>query len=127
MANIRGEGSEFHIHTQVVRLIKAHEGRYPLLKYIHHSPNGGHRAWGEGARLNMMGVRPGFPDLFFAGYINQGERIPGFAIEVKSKGGSVSPEQRFWFQYFRTIGYRTLVSSDKFEIWKFIKEHLGIK
>ena len=54
-----------------------------------HVPNGGHRSKAAAARLKLMGVRPGVPDLAF---ILPGGRA-GF-IELKAGRGTLSDDQK---------------------------------
>lgn len=61
-------------------------------------PNGGHRSLAAAGRLKAEGVSSGVPDLF----------IPAWRlwIEMKrTKGGSVSAEQKDWIKYLEEVGY----------------------
>lgn len=60
----------------------------PLLFAI---PNGGRRDSRTAASLKMEGVRPGVPDLLFAYQVLD---YAGLFIEMKVKGGRVSPAQK---------------------------------
>jgi len=65
-------------------------------------PNGEQRTKTTGARLKVEGVSAGVPDLY----------IPAWNtwIEMKrTKGGVVSPAQRDWHDYLRSIGHTVLV------------------
>jgi hypothetical protein len=51
----------------------------------------------------LEGVSPGVPDLF----------IPAWLLWIefkKTKGGSVSAEQRDWIEYLNLIGHKTFVA-----------------
>ena len=48
--------------------------------WLHHSPNGKRRTKAEGAKLKLMGVRAGFPDLYLAWPLGQ---YRGLVIEMK--------------------------------------------
>jgi hypothetical protein len=66
-------------------------------------PNGGSRSRREGGRLKLEGVSPGVPDLF----------IPAWLLWIefkKTKGGSVSAEQKDWIEYLNLIGHKTFVA-----------------
>lgn len=58
-----------------------------------HIPNEGKRSARYGAQLKRMGLRRGFPDLFIP-VARKGYH--GLFIEMKAKGGRVSPEQKEW-------------------------------
>lgn len=61
-------------------------------------PNGGARSPATAGRLKAEGVSSGVPDLC----------IPAWKlwIEMKrTKGGSVSPEQKDWIKYLEDVGY----------------------
>lgn len=55
-----------------------------------HTPNGGKRDAVAGAKLKRAGARPGVPDwlFFYAGQL--------YAIELKTRTGSLSTEQKDW-------------------------------
>lgn len=65
-------------------------------------PNGGARSRATAGRLKAEGVSSGVPDLF----------IPAWRlwIEMKrSKGGSLSPDQKDWIKYLQSVGYWAIV------------------
>lgn len=72
--------------------------KYPDLVYWH-VPNGearpayttksGKRISPVGHKLKLMGSKPGVPDMFFAR-----PTVPLFCIELKRKGGAISPAQK---------------------------------
>lgn len=66
-------------------------------------PNGGQRSAATAVRLKVEGVSPGVPDLF----------IPEWRlwIEMKrTKGGSLSAEQKEWISYLEGCGYTCFVA-----------------
>ncbi len=68
-----------------------------------HIPNEGKRSMAYGARMKRLGMKKGFPDLFFPsprlGY-------HGLMIEMKTDRKSrVSPEQKGWILYLQKQGY----------------------
>lgn len=66
-------------------------------------PNGGARSIKTGTMLKAEGVRPGVPDLFLP--VARGT-FHGLWIEMKrSKGGSVSEDQRKWIYLLDQQGY----------------------
>lgn len=79
-------------------------GKWPDLKWIYHTPNGGSRSKAEAARFKAMGVKAGVPDLFlpaaYGGY-------HGLYIEMKRrKGGKLSAEQKKWIAALIENDYR---------------------
>lgn len=65
-------------------------------------PNAAKRGYKLAAMMTAEGMRKGIPDMF----------IPELRlfIEMKRrKGGVVSPEQKEWIEYLRSIGYQAEV------------------
>lgn len=65
-------------------------------------PNGEARSAATAGRLKAEGVASGVPDLF----------VPAWRLWVemkRTKGGSVSAEQKDWLQYLEGIGHTTIV------------------
>ena len=66
-------------------------------------PNGGHRSMVAAGRFKAEGVSPGVPDLC----------IPAWRLWVemkRTKGGSVSAEQKDWIAYLEGCGYTCIVA-----------------
>ena len=81
--------------------------RYPVLRLMHHIPNGGSRNPAEARNLRAQGVRPGVPDIFLP--CARGGRH-GLYIELKrQRGGRVSAEQREMLEALRREGYAAVV------------------
>lgn len=82
--------------------------KYPDLKWLHHSPNGGSRSKSEAARFKAMGVKAGFPDLVLL--VKRGQWA-GLLIElkrpelIKTKNGGASDAQLEWEEYLLSAGY----------------------
>ena len=65
-------------------------------------PNGGHRHPAVAAKLKATGTSSGVPDLF----------IPAWRLWVemkRTKGGSLSPEQKDWIAYLESVDYWVIV------------------
>ena len=65
-------------------------------------PNGGQRSMATAARLKAEGVSSGVPDLF----------VPAWRLWVemkRSKGGSVSAEQKDWIAYLESVEFCCIV------------------
>ena len=81
--------------------------RYPELELLYHIPNGGKRGKLEAMRLRLEGVCPGVPDLMLPTPRGQHH---GLFVEMKrTKGGSVSKEQKDWIAYLQAQGYQAIV------------------
>ncbi len=82
--------------------------KYCDLMGIHavHIPNEGKRSAAYGARMKRMGLRKGFPDLFFP--IPMGG-FHGLFIEMKAVGEKPTAEQRKWIAKLNAWGYRACV------------------
>lgn len=82
--------------------------KYPQLKWLHHSPNGGSRDKREAAKLKGMGTKAGFPDLLLL--LKRGEWA-GLLIELKipelktKKDGGATVEQIEWGKHLLLSGY----------------------
>lgn len=124
------EPSEEEIHFAVGDWVRANEGLVPGLKWMFHAPNGGLRPHKgkivagklvkysvQAQKLRRMLARQGVVDLLWPAiyrrYIElgdesliQAEGWNGLAIELKSKTGSVSPEQREFLTYLEAQGWQ---------------------
>jgi hypothetical protein len=88
-----------------VGIIKA-ASNIPACKWLHAIPNGGNRDAATGARLKAEGVKRGIPDLFLPVPKNFTRLYYGLYIEVKTKTGRQTKEQRAFQQECELIGYR---------------------
>ncbi|CAN7774558.1 VRR-NUC domain-containing protein [Variovorax sp. LjRoot290] len=113
---VSGQPSEEDIHRACADWVFAHEGRYPVLRWLMHVPNGGLRKRGEAGKLRAMGVRKGVSDWILP-FPSPTGRYPGLAIEVKSHRGTVSDEQQEFLDDSAEAGWLTAVvrSSEEFE------------
>ena len=102
--DVYGAPSEDEEQMQVVEWATLSEGRWPELRWLYHTPNGGKRGKAEAARFKRMGVKAGVPDLFLPVPCGQ---YHGLYIEMKrQKGGKLSRDQREWIDGLRRNGYR---------------------
>jgi hypothetical protein len=104
----------------VTNLLKL-EKIYPKLLF-YAIPNGGWRHKVTAAKLKLMGVMPGVPDLCFpmprCGY-------HGLYIELKrQKGGTVSDNQKIWIAALSNNGYRVEVCRGADEAMAVILDYL---
>ena len=93
-------------HAEQVTLVKWLSISHPTVR-IFAIPNGGRRGKLEAMRLQLEGVSPGVPDLMLPTPRGQHH---GLFIEMKrTKGGSVSKEQKDWIAYLQAQGYQAIV------------------
>lgn len=101
-------GSEDGEQLAVMQWCALNLNKYPELKWLHHSPNGGYRGKREAAKFKAMGVKPGFHDLILL--VRRGP-YPGASIEMKSlkvknhKDGGATPEQILWANHLIEQGF----------------------
>jgi hypothetical protein len=93
------------------RIPTEHEEQRELVRWFRQSwpsvrifaiPNGGARSKATAGRLKAEGVASGVPDLF----------IPAWRLWVemkRTKGGSLSAEQKDWIAYLESVGFCCIV------------------
>lgn len=69
-------------------------------------PNGGRRGIIEATRMKGEGVVPGVSDLLFL-YPSKGYH--GLCIEMKTKRGRQSKEQKIWQAEVQSVGYKYVI------------------
>ena len=104
MGNMRNDDSE--------RIPTEHEEQREFVRWFRMGhrgvrilaiPNGGARTPATAGRLKTEGVSAGVPDLFIPSWL--------LWIEMKrTKGGSVSSEQKDWIEYLASVGHRVIVA-----------------
>lgn len=88
-------------------------------------PNGEYRHISSAKRLKKEGVKSGVSDMFLA--IPHKKGIPhGLWIEVKTKIGKISFNQKRWMERMNRFGYSTCVVRTVDEGIQKIKDYLGI-
>lgn len=80
--------------------------KWPVLKLLHHIPNGGNRDAVEGRHLKQQGVKKGVPDLCLPAARGA---YHGLYIEMKAEKGETSDDQEWWLQELNDQGYYTAV------------------
>lgn len=100
--------SEEREQAELVAWFKREHGEAAAAR-LHHSPNGGARHKATAARMKLLGVRRGFPDLVL--YLPRHGR-PGLAIEFKptEPARRVSKEQRQWLEWLAECGFEAHVA-----------------
>ena len=87
---------------QILFVNWVHREHGELWEWLHHSPNGKKRTARDGAKLKLMGVKSGFPDLVLwwpVGGFN------GLAIEMKFGKGRASVDQKKWLVHMKKCGW----------------------
>jgi hypothetical protein len=123
-SQIAKSGSEASEQKALFAMCALNSGKYPQLRWLFHIPNGGSRDVREGANLKAQGVKPGVPDLALL--------LPkidyhGLVIEMKRKGGKVSPEQELWLANLSHNGYSVHVCYSWEQAWAVIENYLNGK
>ena len=94
--------SEHEIQSTFVALIRA---QYPDILYCA-TVGGARMAISTAKKIKQSGYRKGIPDLIFyeprSGYM-------GLCIEIKKKGGRISPHQTSWRADLLKRGYQSVV------------------
>ena len=104
MRAIKRSQPEAKIQQAVFEWIGWHTGKYPVLAFAFHSPNGGSRNLIEARHLKAGGVKPGVPDLLVP--VPCGS-YQGLAIEFKAGKNKTTEAQDFWLNGLAKAGYLT--------------------
>ncbi len=104
-------------HLEQVHFVAWFRREYPGIR-IFAIPNGGGRSKAQAGQLKAEGVSAGVPDLY----------IPALKtwIEMKrQKGGTVTPAQKDWHEYLRSIGDTVFVCKGFLEAKEIIERYLN--
>lgn len=122
-------GSEDSHQKAIMQWCALNLNKYPELKWLHHSPNGGFRNVREAAKLKAMGVKPGFPDLIL---LVPRSNYHGLTIELKrlssktKKDGGAEPAQIEWKNHLNSSGYYATVCHGWLEAVNVIEHYLKL-
>lgn len=93
-------------HQEQVALIDWAElvsiSKWPALRWMYAVPNGGVRHFITAVNIKAEGVRPGVPDLVLPFPVFP---FHGAYLEMKRRGGSLTPLQVEWRDYLKSQGY----------------------
>ncbi len=110
--------SEAYQQQLVIQFIRAN---YPGALYCA-SAGGMRTSYLQAVKMKRTGYVKGFPDLFI--YEPRGE-FYGLAIEMKKeKGGTASPEQKWWRDELRIRKYESYICKGSDEAIEIIKAYL---
>ena len=104
--------------------------QFAVIEWVHlmhlehiviHIPNGGKLSPMQGAKLKKLGQRKGCSDLFI---VRSSGWFKGLFLEMKSKKGRVSPEQKQFLADMKAEGYDTAICYGADEAISCIKNYL---
>lgn len=98
------------------------EGHEPLLQYVFHVPNGGHRHPAVAMQMKLAGVKRGVPDILFP--IPFGSHV-GLAIEMKAGVNRTTKEQVVWLDVLEGYNWKTKVCYGWVDAAILIVEYIG--
>ena len=115
------KATEYQESLSLVQIAQWQRSKYPEASLLVHIPNEGKRTPRAGQALKNMGMARGFPDYILpvarGGYHS-------LAIELKAKGGRVSPEQKAWLDTLREQGWAAHVAFGAGQAWNVVKGYL---
>lgn len=115
--------SEHQEQVSLFQWAEVMQGTYPVLRWMYAVPNGGKRNKITAAALKREGVRPGMLDIVVP--CARGG-FHGLYIEMKrTKGGTVSKEQKEWLEYLLEAGYLAVVCKGWEEAKEVIERYLN--
>lgn len=97
---------EFQEQACLITWARLSTGKYPEFALLHSSLNAGKRRAPEAARLKQSGMLAGIPDLFLP-CARSGWH--GLYIEMKAKGGAVTPIQKSMHEKLMAQNYLVVV------------------
>ncbi|GAB2619995.1 VRR-NUC domain-containing protein [Novilysobacter erysipheiresistens] len=105
----------------LMKVVKLHEAKHPPLRLLFAVPNGGDRHKIVAAKMKAEGVKPGVPDYLLPvsspGYL-------GLAVELKSRTGYASKEQKQWIADLRAAGWKAEVCRGWEQAWGVIRQYV---
>jgi len=104
-----------HDHAVVVARWAEIMGRGPIrpLRHLYAIPNGGLRSKATAGKLRAEGVRPGVSDYHLpvaAGGPDGRQLFNGLFLELKPRGGVLSPAQKAWLAAMAEEGHYAVVA-----------------
>lgn len=113
-----------HEHYIQVRIFYNLERDHPEIYYFSKAvPNGGARAKKTAFEMQAEGLKPGSPDIDIE--IPRG-RYHGMKLEVKTKSGAASAEQKERVAKLNEIGYYAVICKGFDECWRHIMAYIKL-
>lgn len=103
--------------------IRATEEYFPVLKLMFAVPNAAKRSYKLAAMLKAEGLRKGVLDVIFP-VSRQG--FTGLAIEFKTPGKKLTPEQEEFAEMLKLEGWKTVVFTNPESAIDEVKRYAGI-
>lgn len=116
------ERTEHQEQVTLFRWVALVEPTHPEMKRLYAIPNGGHRHKAVAARMKAEGVRRGVPDVCLPVARNG---YHGLYIEMKTRKGRLSPEQKQWADALQAQGYKFELCRSWQEAALTIADYLG--
>lgn len=113
--------SEHEEQVALFKLFAENVNTYPELEFAYAIPNGGQRHIAVAARLKAEGVKAGVPDIFIPAPRGSSN---GLFVELKAKGGTVTPSQRKMLKSLEQCGYACIVAYGCEGAWKEVEGYL---
>lgn len=124
MKLLKLEPKEHDSQKVVVQWCAVNRGKYPELKMLKATPNQGLRSYGAAKYFKDEGMSKGFPDLSLL--VPKG-KYHGLFIEMKRKGGRLTPEQGDWLRNLASYGYAVDICFSSDEAIRRLEWYLNLK
>lgn len=125
MHTLPGE-SEHEIQAALIHWSLLHLNRWPCLKWLHANANGTYTTPTSAARAKAEGVKKGVADMHLPEPVNTADNTwHGLWIELKTKTGSVKPEQWEFIHDMRAAGYAAEVCRGFDQARQLIEDYLA--
>jgi len=122
MRNIKINKSEFQEQREVFQWAEFSLRKYPCLKYMNASLNGFRLTFGQARKAKVSGLKKGVPDICLP---VKNKTFGGLYIEMKSKKGRLSTEQKDFIEFLKTQNYMAIVCHGSREAINVIEGYLG--
>lgn len=115
--------AEDKIQMQIIKWtqVPAVREKYPELALLYHTANERKCSVYQGVHLKKMGVKSGIPDLHLP-VARKGYH--GLHMELKSKNGRLSDNQKWWLDKLSEQGYLCVVYRDPKEAFEQLVRYL---
>lgn len=112
--------SEHDEAVELMRLVRAHEQRWPCLAFFYHQDNG-RSTRAQGARKKAEGVLPGVVDYFLPAPRGG---FHGLYLELKARGKKPTAKQTIFLAYICSAGYAGAWADSAEGAWGIVQHYL---